>query len=73
MNYLTKGTVRVITEVYEKTGYTDRYDLLNAVCNELVKRYPGEKLEYQLGRMKISTTRDILEAIDNMYEMKLLK
>ena len=72
MEYLTRGTVRVINEVAEKTGFTDRYDLLNAVCEELVKRYPGAKLEYQLDRMKLSTTKDVLEAIDSMIEMNIL-
>ena len=73
MEYLTRGTVRIITEVYEKTGFTDKYDLLDAVCEELVKRYPGSKLEYQLGRMKLNTTKDVLEAIESMYEMNLFK
>lgn len=72
MDYLTRGTVRIITEVYEATGFTDRYMLLDAVCTELVRRYPGTKLEYQLSRMQLETTKDVLEAIDTMKNMKLI-
>ena len=66
---LTRGTKGIIKESIEKKGTTNRHELCDYICDVLEERFAGETLDYQLKRMDLKTTGDILEAIDTyMYK-----
>lgn len=66
---LTRGTKSLIKESIEKAGTTNRHELCDYICECLEERFAGETLDYQLKRMDLVTTGDILEAIDTyMYK-----
>ena len=66
---LTRGTKSLIKESIEKTKTTNRNDLCAYICGELEEKFAGETLDYQLKRMDLQTTGDILDAIDTyMYK-----
>lgn len=61
---ITDGALRLVEEAAKKTNTKDRYALLDYICADMEKRYPGDSLEYHLSQMRIATTKDILEIID---------
>lgn len=61
---ITRGTKKLIKNAIEKYNTTDRYILLDKICEELINKFEGRLLDYQLERMRIKTTKDILFAID---------
>lgn len=66
---LTRGTKTLIKESIEKKQTTNRSELCEYICECLEERFTGETLDYQLKRMDLETTGDILEAIDTyMYK-----
>lgn len=66
---LTRGTKTLIKESIEKKQTTNRHELCSYICECLEERFAGETLDYQLKRMDLETTGDILEAIDTyMYK-----
>lgn len=62
---LTKYVRELIKDAITSTQSTDRLVLCEFICLTLEERYPSDKnLEYQLRRLKLTTTREILAAVD---------
>lgn len=64
---LTRGTKELIKQAINDTQSNNRYLLCSVIANTVEKKYSGLNLEYQLGRMGIQTTGQILQAIDNYF------
>lgn len=64
---ITRGAKTLIKEVVEATGSNNREELCFAISEVLVKRFPGKALSYQLERMRLETTKQILAAIDEYF------
>lgn len=63
----------LVDKIVEKTHLTNRYDVMSHVCNVLEYRFgDGEKLEQNLDRMNLATTKDVLHVIDIYFTMKKL-
>lgn len=63
----------VIDNVVRRTRVTDRYDVMAHVCDVMERRFgSGEKLEQNLAKMNLTTTKDVLYAIDIYFTMKRL-
>ena len=66
---ITRGTKTLIKNAIIETKSSNKYELLDHICNELCERFVGDTLDYQLSRMKLETTNEVLSAIDTyMYK-----
>lgn len=66
-------TLFVIDNIVKRTRITDRYDVMEHVCDVLEHRFgTGEKLEQNLEKLNLSTTKDVLNAIDIYFVMRQL-
>lgn len=64
-------TLFVIDNVVKRTRVTDRYDVMEHMCDVLERRFgSGTKLEENLAKMHLATTKDVLNAIDIYFVMK---
>lgn len=61
---LTRGTKDIIKKAIQETNTTNRHELCENICATLEDRFSGETLSYQLQRMNLETTGDVLSAID---------
>ena len=61
---LTRGTKKLIKDAIREHKATNRFDLCSIICEELEEKFTGDTLNYQLSRMNLETTGDILDAID---------
>ena len=61
---ITDGAMRLVEEMAKKHNTKDRHEILEYVCAEMERRYPGSSLEYHLEQMKIESIGDILDVID---------
>ena len=61
---MTRGTKNLIKEAIQETKSNNRYDILFYMTEKLEERFPGGTLDYQLKRMNLQTTSQILDAID---------
>ena len=61
---LSRGLKQLIKEAIEETETINRYVICEKIADTVEKRYNGLNLEYQLDRMNIQTTKQILKAID---------
>lgn len=69
---LTRRTKKYIQEAIVETNTTDRYVLCEFIAQSLENNFVGKKLDYQLKRMDLETTKKILEAIDTyIFEQKI--
>lgn len=80
MQILSKNVIKLIEDAINQSNSFNRYKICENVCLILEEKYPLERnLEYQLRRMNLSTTREILNAVDiylrerEKKEMKLLQ
>lgn len=64
---LTRGVKDLIQEAISLTNSSNRYVICYKIAEMVEKKYPGLTLEYQLERMKLETTGDILKAIDTFF------
>lgn len=64
---LTRGTKELIKQAINDTQSNNRYLLCSVIADTVERKYNGLNLEYQLGRMGIQTTGQILQAIDNYF------
>jgi len=63
----------LIDNIVKKTKVTDRYDVMSHVCEILECRFGnGAKLEYNLNKLNLRTTKDVLHAVDIYFIMKKL-
>lgn len=63
----------VIDNIVTKTNNTDRYDVMSHVCEVMEHRFgAGARLEYNLEKLNLKTTKDVLRAIDIYFIMKKL-
>lgn len=63
----------VIDNIVTKTNNTDRYDVMSHVCEVMEHRFgAGTRLEYNLEKLNLKTTKDVLRAIDIYFIMKKL-
>ena len=70
---VTDTALFVIDKIVQRDRITDRFDIMSAVCNAIQKKYgSGQKLEAHLQRMHLTTTKDILYAIDIYFVLKKL-
>ena len=63
---LSRTMRSIIENVIESMPAEDAFDenkLLLAITDYFMNKYPGDKLEYQLRRMKMETTSQIKQAI----------
>lgn len=66
-------TLFVIDNVVKRTRVTDRYDVMEHMCDVLEHRFgTGAKLEENLKKMHLATTKEVLTAIDIYFTMKTL-
>ena len=66
---LTRGTKKLIKDAIKEHHVTNRFDLCQIICEELEEKFTGDTLTYQLSRMNLETTGDVLDAIDTyMYK-----
>lgn len=71
---ITRTVKKYIVEAIEETNSNNRYELCFYISDLLEKAFKGEVLEYQLKRMDLNTTGDILKVIDTyMYKKKLIR
>lgn len=61
---LTRGVKQLIKSAINETQSNNRYVLCEKVAQMVEDKYNGLNLEYQLKRMNIETTKQILKAID---------
>lgn len=61
---LTRGTKELIKYAIAETQSHNRYELCAKIAEIVEEKYNGLNLEYQLERMGLSTTGQILNAID---------
>lgn len=64
---LTRGTKELIRQSIAETKSSNRYVLCEHICATVEQKYSGLNLEYQLERMGIKTTGEILKAIDTYF------
>ena len=69
---LTRGTKALIAEAIEETSSSNRYDLCSWISESLENKFRDGCLDYQLDRMKLTTTQEILDAVDT-YAYKYAK
>ena len=70
---VTDTALFIIDSVVQKNRITDRYDIMSAVCDAVQNKYGGgDRLDTHLRRMHLTTTKDILYAIDIYFIMKKL-
>ena len=63
---LSRTMREIIEKVISAMEPEDAFDenkLLLAITDYFIEKYPGDKLEYQLKRMKMETTNQIKQAI----------
>lgn len=60
----TYTALRLVDSVARREHLTNRFDILDAVCNDLEKKFGGEALEDVLQQMHMGTTTQILHVID---------
>ena len=66
---LTRRTKEYIKEAIDETKSRNRYDICENISLKLEEKFSGNILDYQLKRMDLKTTKQILEAIDTyMYK-----
>lgn len=66
-------TLYVIDNIVRRTRVTDRYDVMAHVCDVMERRFgTGEKLEQNLAKLNLTTTKEVLHAIDLYFTMKRL-
>ena len=66
---LTRGTKKLIKDTIIANKTTNRYELCEIICSDLEEKFTGDTLDYQLSRMNLETTGEILKAIDTyMYK-----
>lgn len=51
-------------------GIEDRSEALASVCNYLCKTYPGKKLEPNLERLGLQTTKEVRQEINKFFVKK---
>lgn len=61
---LTDGAMSLIDDIVQEAKITDRNAICAAVCEKLEERYGGSALEAHLEHMHLTTTAEILRAID---------
>lgn len=61
---LTRGVKQLIKDAIGTTQSNNRYVLCEKIADVVEKKYEGLNLDYQLERMNIETTKQILKAID---------
>ncbi|ADO59534.1 hypothetical protein [Paenibacillus polymyxa] len=64
---LTRGTKQLIKSAINETQSNNRYVLCAKIADNVVSKYNGLNLDYQLKRMGLQTTGQILEAIDTFF------
>ena len=69
---ITRRTKGYIKEAIEETGTVNRYELCKHISLALEDNFKGDTLDYQLKRMNLETTKEILSAIDT-YMYKYVK
>lgn len=61
----------VIDNVVKRSRLTNRYDVMERFCAVLEHRFgTGDKLDENLEKMHLATTKDVLQAIDIYFVMK---
>lgn len=61
----------VIDNVVKRSRLTNRYDVMERFCAILEHRFgTGDKLDENLEKMHLATTKDVLQAIDIYFVMK---
>lgn len=61
---LTRGTRDIIKKAINETKTTNRYELCQNICETLEERFHDGTFSYQLSRMNLEDTGEILAAID---------
>jgi len=69
---LTRGTRDIVKNTINETKAVNRHELCGIIAENLEKKFKGDTLNYQLSRMNLETTGDILDAIDT-YMFKHFK
>lgn len=69
---LSRGTIRLLEEAIlvakkENKEYNNRYVLCEVLCALVEKKYSGRTLDYQLKRMNMEKTGEVLNAIDLFF------
>lgn len=70
---VTDTALFIIDSVVRKRHVTDRFDIVSAVCDVMEKKFgESERLERNLDKFNLRTTKDILHAIDIYFVMRKL-
>lgn len=70
---VTDTALFIIDNVVKKHKITDRFDIMSAVCDTLERKFgESERLENNLDKLNLRTTKDILHAIDIYFVMRRL-
>ncbi|WCF11741.1 hypothetical protein NDS46_30825 (plasmid) [Paenibacillus thiaminolyticus] len=64
---LTRGTKQLIKSAISETQSNNRYVLCQKIADMVEERYKDLNLDYQLKRMNLQTTGQILNAIDTFF------
>lgn len=67
---LTDGAMSLIESVVREQNTTDRTTICTEVCAKLEERFGGDALESHLKHMHLTTTADILRAIDIYFILR---
>ncbi|MFJ8531414.1 hypothetical protein [Bacillus sp. NPDC094106] len=68
----TKALIKMAINEIEPDSKNNRYAICEKIAQIVEQRYEGHNLDYQLNRMGLETTKDILSKID-MYFYKHVK
>lgn len=70
---VTDTALFIIDSVVKKHQITDRFDIVSAVCDVLERKFgESERLESNLDKFNLRTTKDILHAVDIYFVMQKL-
>lgn len=64
---ITRGAKELIKQAIQETQSNNRYVICEKIAEMVEEKYAGLNLEYQLKRMKLQTTGEILKAIDTFF------
>lgn len=60
----TYTAMKIVDSVARRKRLSNRFDILEAVCEDLERKFPGKSLEVVLEQMHMETTSSILRIID---------
>ncbi len=65
---LTRLKKKLVADAIKKTGCCKMSKLLDAISEDLCNRYPEKRIDYELSRLHLETTKDIRDLIELYFD-----